>query len=401
MTLVASIGRSLPVVGEIVVAGTSVALAAFLLGRGLTGGVGCLLGAIQQEENGGESAAPGPSRRVRRAVEMAMVLAAVLLFVWEVMLGGLEPRAALAMPNDSMHAAWFASLVRCFAHLLLLAFLAAATWCDLEHRVVPDAITVPGTLLGFACVTALPGILLPVACEQARSFATPLASPDVLGAIGPLACTAHSASLGPMPSLAGLAVTLAAFVLWWLVGTAAGGVSIGRFDPRGWILPIGIMAIVAAWAAGGTGDAGRMHFRALETSIVGAVVSGGLVWMTRAGASVALGKEAMGLGDVTLMAMVGSWCGWQLGVLAFFVAAFLGLGQGLVTWVRHRDNELPFGPSLCLASGLLVVGWPLAWNRVAVFFEQPLLLFTVMGMIVVLTGLSLAVWSGLRHRGGA
>ena len=85
--------------------------------------------------------------------------------------------------------------------------------------------------------------------------------------------------------------------------------------------------------------------------------------LTRAGASLALGREAMGLGDVTLMAMIGAWLGWQACVLACFLAVFIGLAHGVTQLVLHRDAELPFGPSLCLGTAVVVVGLVLMFRR--------------------------------------
>jgi len=149
------------------------------------------------------------------------------------------------------------------------------------------------------------------------------------------------------------------------------------------------MAIGAAWTLGGE------HFAALFTALVGVVVSGGIVWATRAGASAGLGREAMGLGDVTLMAMVGAWLGWQACVLASFLGVLFGLVHGVAQIVRHRDSELPFGPSLCAATVAVIVGWRSVWAASAESFAQPGQLATVVGSVVVGTALSLWVWSRL------
>ena len=151
------------------------------------------------------------------------------------------------------------------------------------------------------------------------------------------------------------------------------------------------MAIVAAWFIGGD------RFRALQSSLIGLGVSAGLVWSIREGASRSLGREAMGLGDVTLMAMVGAWIGWQASVLAFFLAAFIGLAHGVAQVVRHRENELPYGPSLCLASAVVILCWRPLWQWAGGPFSQPLELAMVIAVVVVLTALTLFVWQRLRR----
>ncbi len=57
--------------------------------------------------------------------------------------------------------------------------------------------------------------------------------------------------------------------------------------------------------------------------MTGLIAGGGLTWILRLVSSVLLGQEALGFGDVTLMAMIGSFVGWQpiLATLAIIVAS--------------------------------------------------------------------------------
>ena len=281
-------------------------------------------------------------------------------------------------------------LPRYLAHLVLFWLLAAATWIDLRQRVIPDWITVPGALAGLGAAWAMPRSLLPVAVEMPRSFATPAIQADVLAWYGGLGAGAETC--GAAPQVAGLALATVIFFAWWLVCTEAPPAEglASWLSPRNVILVSGLAALAAAWWHG-TG-----RFDALQTALVGLGVSGGLVWAMRAGASQALGKEAMGLGDVTLMAMVGAWLGWQACVLTFFMAAFIGLGHGLAQFVRHRENELPFGPSLCLAAAIVVVAWRPIWQVAGVHFEAPGQLILVVATVVVLTAVTLYLWRSFR-----
>jgi prepilin signal peptidase PulO-like enzyme (type II secretory pathway) len=155
------------------------------------------------------------------------------------------------------------------------------------------------------------------------------------------------------------------------------------------------MTIVASgWLAGGD------HWRGLVSSLGGLAVAAGIIWLTRAGASLALGREAMGLGDVTLMAMVGAWLGWQPSVLVCFLAVFIGLAHGVAQLVLHSEAELPFGPSLCLAAAAVVVGWRPFWEWTAGFFEHPLDMAAVVVAVIVLTGATLWAWQRLRGFSG-
>jgi hypothetical protein len=154
-------------------------------------------------------------------------------------------------------------------------------------------------------------------------------------------------------------------------------------------LAVGWLAVAGAWAIGG------LRFDGLFTALVGAVVTGGIVWGTRAGASLALGREAMGLGDVTLMAMVGAWLGWQASVLACFLGVLFGLLHAVVQIVRHRESELPFGPGLCMGTATVVIGWRPLWQAAAATFAETGQLVGMIVAVVVGTALSLWVWASL------
>jgi hypothetical protein len=170
--------------------------AAFALGLVLRRG----LAAILQERLVGAARFP--------VVELAAVSLAVAGWWWEIVRLGQMPSGV--EPHDST-----STCLRLVAHLILFAFLAAASWIDLRHRVIPDTITVPGVLAGLAWNTALPATLLPVGRSVERSFAPPTLEPDVLGACGPLAGMGQPAWL---TGTAGLAAMLVLFIVWWWFG---------------------------------------------------------------------------------------------------------------------------------------------------------------------------------------
>jgi len=163
-------------------------------------------------------------------------------------------------------------------------------------------------------------------------------------------------------------------------------------EPRNLVLVLGVAVLsIVNWLGG-------VRLAAIESGMIGLAVSAGIVWFTRAGASLALGREAMGMGDVTLMAMVGIWLGWQPAVLIFFLATFIGLVHGLFQLIMHRENELPFGPSLCMAAVLITLLWQPVWAWAAVLFDDVVQLGTVLGLVVLLTAVTLFLWRWMRGK---
>ena len=334
-----------------------------------------------------------------RAFQVAAVLGALALWWWEVVARGQLPVGS--PPADDAGPL----VVRYAAHLVLFALLAAASWVDLRERIIPDVITMPGVLAGLAWMTLAPDALLPIVTEVSPAYAPPpfqslppLLLPDVLGLAGGLRDGAVPEWLESRPAWTGLVAALVVFGGWWRVCTAPfyeppaapGGLAAWLCEPRNIALVAGSAGIVAAWWRGGWG------WHGLLTSLAGIVVAAGMIWLTRAGASRALGREAMGLGDVTLMAMVGAWLGWQACVLACFIAVFVGLVHGGLQVLLHRESELPFGPSLCLGSAAVVVAWRPLWARASVSFERPLEMAAVIAAVIGLTAVSLMVWRRLR-----
>jgi leader peptidase (prepilin peptidase)/N-methyltransferase len=94
--------------------------------------------------------------------------------------------------------------------------------------------------------------------------------------------------------------------------------------------------------------------------LLGLLGGGAVVWGTRIFGTLAFGKEAMGLGDVHLMAAVGAVCGWRVAVVAFFVAPFLGLAytavaQGVGRLLKREVHMIPYGPHLAAATIIVCV----------------------------------------------
>ena len=80
----------------------------------------------------------------------------------------------------------------------------------------------------------------------------------------------------------------------------------------------------------------------------GYFVGCGIVWVTRILGTLALGKEAMGLGDVHLMGAIGAVIGAAMATLAFFIAPFFGLAWALFQMFFKKTRQIPYGPFLSI-----------------------------------------------------
>jgi leader peptidase (prepilin peptidase)/N-methyltransferase len=92
----------------------------------------------------------------------------------------------------------------------------------------------------------------------------------------------------------------------------------------------------------------------LAGAILGAIAGGGSLWLVGAIWKKLRGVEAMGLGDVKMMAGVGALLGWRLALLSIFLAAFAGALIGVVVIMRQKDKnfqaQIPFGIFLGIGS---------------------------------------------------
>ena len=384
--------------GTILVALVSAGLAGALSGFVLYRFVSWLLREIEFAEGTQDGQIQGfgkPAPRCRSLTIAAGCLVVVGIVWWEVIYQGLLPHNVVRTAANPS-----ALFIRAWGHLIFFWFLAAAAWVDIRYRVIPDVITTPGVLCGLIALAIFPEILLPVPVITERSFAAATLTEDFLVAWGPL-----NASKDVDRSVQHLATTMALFVLWWVICTArwtpknkelsknlVQKVSQCVSEPRNLVLVLGVAVLsIVNWLGG-------VRLAAIESGMIGLAVSAGIVWFTRAGASLALGREAMGMGDVTLMAMVGIWLGWQPAVLIFFLATFIGLVHGLFQLIMHRENELPFGPSLCLAAVLITLLWQPVWAWAAVLFDDVVQLGTVLGLVVLLTAVTLFLWRWMRGK---
>jgi leader peptidase (prepilin peptidase) / N-methyltransferase len=134
------------------------------------------------------------------------------------------------------------------------------------------------------------------------------------------------------------------------------------------------------------------HWHGLAWSSAGLVTGAGLTWLARAVSSRVIGQEAMGFGDVTLMAMIGSFIGWQAVVLVFLLAPLAGLSVGIVIKLATGKSYLPYGPWLSIAATYVLFQWGWLWSQTRVIFSDWLSLTVLAGIgsvcFVLLLGLT-------------
>ena len=94
------------------------------------------------------------------------------------------------------------------------------------------------------------------------------------------------------------------------------------------------------------------------SSVLGAVVGGGILWGVSEAYFRIRGVEGMGFGDVKMMAMVGAFLGAPLAVFTIMVGSLLGSVVGLLMMKfagKDREYELPFGTYLAVGAVVAVL----------------------------------------------
>jgi leader peptidase (prepilin peptidase)/N-methyltransferase len=93
--------------------------------------------------------------------------------------------------------------------------------------------------------------------------------------------------------------------------------------------------------------------REFVPALLGAAVGAALIFLAGWLWKLATHREGMGSGDVVLAALMGSFLGWQQGLLAIFLGVVLGVfvgGGAALFRKRNLKRPIPFGPFLALGS---------------------------------------------------
>ena len=100
-----------------------------------------------------------------------------------------------------------------------------------------------------------------------------------------------------------------------------------------------------------------VRWSGLWAGVVGALAGAGTLWVVGEVGKWMFRREAMGLGDVKLMAMVGAFIGlWKVLLVNLILAPVVGAVVGLVLKYRYGRNLIPFGPFLGMGT-LAAIFW--------------------------------------------
>lgn len=104
----------------------------------------------------------------------------------------------------------------------------------------------------------------------------------------------------------------------------------------------------------------------LRQALIGAVIGAGFILFVYGAYYLLRKKEGIGMGDVTMMLLIGAFLGWQLTFFTLVLASFLGVLVGVYFLLAKRKSlqyALPFGTFLAPAAfvsflwGERIINW--------------------------------------------
>jgi leader peptidase (prepilin peptidase)/N-methyltransferase len=244
--------------------------------------------------------------------------------------GPISPRyPAVEAANGALYVAVGAALgpsPRAVVAMVFVTALVVLAFIDLDHQLLPDAITLPGIALGLA--NGVEAALLPSGALALLGGFAAAAGAGMLTGWDPRGATLPEA--GPAPGVARsidwkLLAMLIAFASWQRA--ASGAWSEAPLAACGGYLALALLAVSAA---------------------------------------AYYGREALGQGDWKLAAMLGAFLGARGLIVAVFLGSLAGALVGGALWLAGRAtgrSRLPLGTFLCaggiasLLAGERVLAW--------------------------------------------
>lgn len=280
---------------------------------------------------------------------------------------------------EFLAAGFFATWPIWLVHAALIAGLLATTLIDARHYIIPleipwfltilAALVLPATALfqpSLGAVGVAPGVHDPAWVIATAGAWLGLITSNLLVYLGilpqsfadetdapPLHTDTPSEPFEPHPHPRREVFKEAMFLALPIAGTVVG-------------------YILGRWLIGSPAEGSTMPawLSVLMGVLLGYLVGGALVWATRVLGTLAFGKEAMGLGDVHLVAAMGAVLGWPDATVIFFLAPFVALAGTLVTsglrrMVKGEVGLIPYGPYLAATCLVLMVAHGPIWNGIS------------------------------------
>ena len=97
-------------------------------------------------------------------------------------------------------------------------------------------------------------------------------------------------------------------------------------------------------------DSSASYVSSAVNSSLGVLAGGGSMFLMGVIGERIYRRQAVGGGDVKLMAMIGAFLGWKLVLVTFFLAPLLGAGVGIFMKIRFHKDVIAYGPYLSLAA---------------------------------------------------
>lgn len=274
-------------------------------------------------------------------------------------------------------------------HFILFALMTIATFIDFDEQSIPDYVTVPGTLVSLV----------------GAAFATAWLPLSAIGAAkGELLATYPGPWLATLNGQQGLGIAIAIALVWgfalldrrWIARRGLGK-AIQYFFARMVRNKLQFLSVIVATAlmliliTVAYNNQANVRWPFLLSSLLGLAFAGGITWAVRISAYIGLRVEALGFGDVTLMAMIGTYLGWHPSLLVFFITPFVAILIVVVRAIITGETATPYGPYLCAAVVILLVYWSDIWPATAPsFLLGTWVLWIVVGCIVLMGGM---LWS--------